>query len=231
MQQAAQAQQVGQAPPPQRPASSAIQGHFAGHLDQLVADGRLSEDQRHEFGNVIAEYMYDHQRTTNMINHAINMGAQRIAELEGQLTGQVLPDLQQRQQSDALAWENHVQQSLAAQPGYESLATPEEWNRLKLFIGEKVAASPRDHEGNPSFNPLFDVETMSRMYDAMMGPELRKQLEAQRAAQEQKSKEAAAMAGGETTARASTPPQQRQPSKMTPEDEAMDFSDPSMATG
>ena len=49
--------------------------------------------------------------------------------------------------------------------------------------------------------------------------------------QEEAAKQVAAMAGGETTSRAGSRTQIRRPSKMTPEDEAMDFKDPSMSTG
>jgi hypothetical protein len=199
-------------------------------LDKLVTDGRLTQDQRNEFGNVLAEYMFDQQNTTNLINNVVALGEQRIAQIEQQLFGEIVPDVQQRKRTDAYSADYYVQQTAAAQPGYEALATPEEWNRLKLFIAEKVNASPRDAEGNPTFDPMFDAPSMMQMYDAMTGADLRAKLAEQKAAQEAAAAAVASKAGGETAARASKPPL-RQPSKMTPEDEAMDFSDPRLATG
>jgi hypothetical protein len=71
---------------------------------------------------------------------------------------------------------------------------------------------------------------MAQMYDAMTGGDMRAKLEAHKVVQETASKQAVTQAGGETSARAGGPVL-RQPSKMTPEDEAMDFSDPRMASG
>lgn len=229
--QQAQAVEQAQAPPvPQRPPAAAIAGHFAPSLDVLVADGRITEDQKSEFGGVIAEYMYDHQKTMNMVNEVVRAGTQRIDYLEGQLFGDVVPDVQRRRQMDALLFDQTIQQNLATQSGYEALVDQGEWNRLKHFIALKVNASPRDNEGNPTFDPQFDTETMAQMYDAMTGSDMRTKLEAQKVALEKASKEAVAQAGGETSARAGRPAP-RQPSKLSPEEEAMDFSDPRMASG
>jgi len=71
---------------------------------------------------------------------------------------------------------------------------------------------------------------MTQMYDAMTGAETRAALLALKAAQAAADKNATALAAGETAARAGTPPI-AQPSALTPEQEAMDFTDPSMATG
>lgn len=230
MQQAQNVQQAQTAPPLQRPPAAAITGHFSPAIDKLVEDGRLTEDQKSEFGGVISEYMYDHQKVINMINEVVNAGTQRIDYLENQLFGEVVPDVDRRKQMDALMVDQNVQQTVAAQAGYESLADQGEWNRLKLFIAQKVNASPRDHQGNPTFDPQFDTETMAQMYDAMTGGAMRAKLEAHKAAQEEASKQTVAQAGGETSARAGRPAP-RQPSKLSPGDEAMDFSDPRMASG
>ncbi len=150
--------------------------------------------------------------------------------LEAKISGEVVPDIEQRQQQDVVFWEQNVQQGVAAKPGYEALAKPEEWERLKLFISEKVNASPKTAEGKPTFDPQFDVDSMAQMFDAMTGAEMRATLMALKATQEKADKQTATMAGGETAAKAGTPPI-KQPSKMTPEQEAMDFHDPTMATG
>jgi len=227
-----QAAQFAQAAPlPQRPEPKVIEGAYSGHLDRLVSDGRLTEDQRTEFGNVISEYMFDQQNTVNLINNIVALGQERLLNVEHQIAGTVMPDLQQRYHQDVLNMDYYVQQELASRPGYESLANPDDWTRLKLFVSEKVNASPRGEDGRPIFDPVFDPDTMAQLFDAMTGPDLRAQLEAQKAAQEEAAKQAAALASGETTARAVTPPQQKQPSKLTPKEEAMDFSDPRLATG
>lgn len=229
--QQAQAVDQAQAPPPlQRPPAAAITGHYAPAVDQLVADGRLTEDQKTEFGGVISEYMYDHQKTINMVNEVVRAGAERINYLEDQLFGDVVPDVQRRRQMDALTLDQTVQQTVASQAGYEALTDQGEWNRLKHFIALKVNASPRDYEGNPTFDPQFDSETMAQMYDAMTGGDIRAKLEAQKVVQEEASKQVVAQAGGETSARAGRPVP-RHPSKMTPEEEAMDITDPRMASG
>jgi len=230
LQQQQAAQRAQAPPPPQRPANTAIAGHFEPHLQALVAEGRLTEDQKAEFGNVIAEYMYDHQSMRNLVQEVVNLGSARIQFLENQLFGDVIPDVTRRRQMDALSMDQYVQQTVAAQAGYESLADQGEWNRLKLFIAQKVNASPRDYQGNPTFDPTFDAETMAQMYDAMTGGKMREQLAAQKAAQEAAAKKTRAMAGGETSARAGRPAP-RHPGKMTPEEEALDFGDPRMASG
>lgn len=230
LQQQHAAQQAQAPPPPQRPPNTAIAGHFEPHLRQLVSDGRLTEDQKAEFGNVIAEYMYDHQSMRNLVQEVVNLGSARIQFLENQLFGDIVPDVTRRRQMDALQMDQAVQQHVASQAGYESLADQGEWNRLKLFIAQKVNASPRDAQGRPTFDPQFDPETMAQMYDAMTGANMRAQLAAQKAAQEEAAKKTRAMAGGETSARAGRPAP-RQPGKLTPEEEALDFGDPRMASG
>lgn len=231
MQQAAAAQQQQQPQEPlKRPETKVLEGMYSPHLDKMVADGRLTEDQKGEFGNVISEYLFDLQNVHNLINSVVQAGTERFAGLEGSLLGEVVPDVQRRQHQDAVSMDQNVQQNVAARPGYESLAEPAEWNRLKLFIAEKVNASPRDAEGHPTFDPIFDGDTMAQMFDAMTGADTRAALIALKQAQEQAAKNEAVMAGGETSARTGAPPP-KQPSPMTPEDEAMDFTDPSMATG
>jgi hypothetical protein len=74
---------------------------------------------------------------------------------------------------------------------------------------------------------------MAQMYDAMTGAELRQQFLAQKAKEEQlqKQKQQDTMVGGEGAAKASGPPKIKQPSELSPHDDAMDFGSPTMATG
>lgn len=233
MKQRAMVEQPAPAEPAQRPEGKVLEGIYGPHLDKLVTDGRLSQDQRSEFGNVISEYMFDEQNRMNLISTLTAQAVQRMDAIENDLRGgaaYIVPDIQRRQQQDAVLVDQSVHQNVAARPGYEALVDPEEWNRLKLFISEKVNASPRDTEGRPTFDPMFDGDSMAQMYDAMTGADMRAALVAAKTAQAEADKLTTTMAGGETAARAGTPPL-KQPSKKTPEEEAMDFGDPSMATG
>lgn len=216
--------------PPQRPEAKVLEGMYSPHIDKMVEAGRITADQKTEFGGIISEYLFDLQNVHNLINTVVQAGQERFHGLESSLHGEVVPDVQRRQQQDAVSLDQNVWQNVAARPGYESLTEQAEWNRLKLFITEKVNASPRDANGNPTFDPIFDGDTMAQMYDAMTGAGTREALIALQKAREEADKQETALAGGETSAR-SGPPPPKQPSPLTPEQEAMDFTDPSMATG
>lgn len=229
-QRAMEQQQLPQQAPPQRPEGKVLEGVYGAHLDKLVTDGRLTTDQRSEFGNVLAEYMFDQQNTHNLITTVVAEGQAAINQLREQLQGDVVPDLERRQQQDVAYLAQQVQRGVSTRPGYEALENPDEWNRLQTFIAEKVNASPRDAEGRPTFDPQYNEDSMAQMYDAMTGAETRAALLALKARLEGADKETMSKTGGETSARAGTPPQ-KQPSPLTPEQEAMDFRDPTMATG
>jgi hypothetical protein len=231
MQQQQMQQMQTAAPEPQRPGNQVLQGIFSPHLDSLVQQGRLTADQKEEFGNVLCEYMFDIQNLYNMGTNLATALSQRIDEVGATVAGDLIPDTQRRRQIDAVQEDKAVQAKVASQPGYESLQDPNEWERLRSFILEKVYASPRNPDGSPSFNPNFDPETMAQMYDAMTGGDVRKTLEALKSQASKRDTQNTAMAGGETTSKAGSTPKPKQPSKMTPEEEAMDFSDPNMSTG
>jgi hypothetical protein len=230
MQRKAAAEQQPDQEPVVRPPAKVLESMYAPQIDQMVTEGRITEDQRHEFGGFIAEHMHDVQILHSMVNAVVDAGRRRFEEIDSSLKGELIPDVERRQQQDAVQADKNVHMDVASRPGYEALAEPGEWNRLKLFIANKVNASPKDKDGNPTFDPVFDGDTMAQMYDAMTGAETRAALQQLREAKEAADKQTTAMAGGETAARAATPPQPPPP-EMTPEDEAMTFSDPSMATG
>jgi hypothetical protein len=225
-------QQAPQQPPMERPPTKQLEAHYAPVLDRMVETGRLTEDHRSEFGGIISEQLFENQRLENMLINAVSLGASEIQNIQGTLTGQVQPTLQTFEQQNVSAAERAVQQEASQIPGYEALAQPEEWNRLLEFVGQKIQHFGFDHAGNPLFNPNLDAVTAAQMYDAMTANELRAQVAAQAAAQAAKDQDQQTMAAvsGETSARAGSP-RQKQPSKMTPEEEAMDFSDPKMMTG
>lgn len=225
-----QMQQQAQQQAPQRPTPQVLESAFAPQLDQLVKDGRLTQDHRLEFGPLIAEYMYDYQNLTNMVGEVIQAGRQEFASIQNRLQGEVVPSVEQFRAQQAQSFDQQVQQSVAGIQGYEALSDPNEWNRLKLFIAEKVNASPRLPNGRPSFDPQFDPETMAQLYDAMTGSEVRQKLAIELARQQQAANQTTAMTGGEASARAGSPVIKK-PGKLSPEDEALDFGQPHMMGG
>ena len=198
----------------------------------MVQDGRLTEDHKQEFGGLIAEHMFDMQQIHNLISEVIRVGGQEIGAVQQQIAGEVVPSVQDFQEQNLRAAEWQIQQEAATSPGYEALAEPETWQRLVSFVHEKIQAGGYDAHGRPMFNPNLNAETARQMFDAMTGAELRAQILAGKALQEQRAKdgEVTAQVSGEGAAKAGAPPI-RKPSQMTPHEEAMDFSDPTMATG
>jgi len=218
-------------PPPERPSAQVLESAFAPHLDKLVNDGRLTQEHRTEFGSLISEYLFDQRNVLQTMNILAQQAEQKFAAVDQQLIGSVQPTVDLFVQDRANQFVHAVQQEAASIPGYEVLADQNEWNRLQTFISEKVQSGGFGPDGRPKFDPNFDPITMAQMYDAMTGAALRQQmlLEAAQKDQQQKQTQQAAMVGGETTARAGGPPKPKQPAKVTPEEEAMDFTDPAMA--
>jgi len=223
-------QQQMQQPVPQRPASQMLESAFAPHLDNLVKDGRLSQDQRLEFGPLIAEYLYDYQNMKSLVEQVVMAGQQEFAAIQNRLQGEIVPNVEQFRVQQAQSLDSQVQQAVATIQGYEGLSDQNEWNRLKLFIAEKVNASQRLPDGRPSFDPQFDPVTMAQLYDAMTGADIRQQLAVEKARQQQTTKKTNAMVGGETSARAGAPVI-RKPGRLTPAEEALDFGQPNMMGG
>jgi hypothetical protein len=229
MQQTQQQDQQQTAEPVQRPTTEQLRGLFAGQLNAMKASGDLTEDEFDEHSGLIANYMYDSQVTQNVIAQVATTLDQRLQALEG-----TVPQTAQAVEEQTAERRNRlVQQEAASTEGYEDLSNPEEWNKLTEFIGNKVLSSPKDANGNPTFDPIFDAQTMREQYDAMQGAVMRSALaKAKKEAEQQKRKEADkatdAKGGG------GPPPKKptiKQPSDMTPEEEALSFDDPMMATG
>lgn len=222
-----------QQPVPQRPPAKAIEAHFEPALNAMVESGRLTEDHKAEFGGLIAEHMYDMDQMKNLIAAVVDAGSNEISAIQSRLVGEVVPSVQDFRAQSLQATERQIQQEAASIPGYEALADPEEWQRLVAYVGDKITAHGVGPDGQPVFSPNLDAQTAAQMYDAMTGATLRQQLLAQQALKDQQAKDAAtaSQVGGEGAARAGTPPQVKQPSTMTPQEEAMDFTDPQMTTG
>jgi hypothetical protein len=230
-QQQQQLQQQQAAPP--RPPAKVIESFFEPALNTMVSEGRLTEDHKKEFGGLIAEHLFDMAQVHHLINQVIQAGSADINEIRSSLQGEVIPNVNAFKDQRVRSVEAEVQQQAAAIPGYEALANPEEWQKLTEFVTQKIMASGVDSEGKPIFNPNLDPQTAAQMYDAMTGADLRAQLAAQQAMKAQQAADGAVRAAvsGDGAARAGGPPVVKQPSTMTPFDEAMDFSDPQMSTG
>lgn len=230
MQMQAQQAQQQQQPQPERPPSAALEAAFAPHLDNLVKQGRLTEDQRSEFGPVIAEYLFDHKLVFDAMREIYRQGSEEIASLKSRLENEIAPTAQQFQERQLIDQETALWQEASSIPGYEALKDPNEWNRLKTFVYEKMVASPKDQNGRPTFDPVMDAQTAAQLYDAMTGAEMRAAIAAEKAKQTAAADRTGAMVAGETSAKAGTPP--KKPARpMTEEEDAMSFGDPSMAIG
>lgn len=223
-QQTQQAQQQQQAEQAQRPAPTEVQEKFAPALAQLVAEGRISDVAAAEFGDVLSEYLYDYAQTQQQIGTLY----QALTQMATALPPPEMFDVFEAQRIQAE--EAKLLAQVSKREGYEDLTNPDEWQKLKDFVAEKIANSPEDAEGHPTFNPVFDADTICALYDAMMVPAWRAAIKKQRTQVEEDSKTAAKRATGDTVGRASAkPPPKDVP--MTPELDAMDFTDPKAATG
>jgi len=223
-QQAEQAQQTQQAQQIQRPTPEDVQNTFKPALSQLVAEGRISEVAAEEFGDVLSEYLYDYASTHQRISQLQEAMMQIATALPPPEMFQVFE--KQRIQSE----EAKLLAQVTKREGYEDLSNPQEWQKLKDFVATKIADSPKDQEGNPTFNPVFDTDTICALYDAMMAPTWRAALRKQRTQAEEDSKTATKRAAGDSASKASAKPKPPE-SPMTPELDAMTFTDPRTATG
>lgn len=232
MQQQAAQQQQQQAPAYVRPPGKAIEAHFEPVLQGMIEDGRLTEDHKSEFGGLIAEHLFDMAQMRDLVSAVVQAGSTELDGIRQTIQGDIYPNVDAFRAQAIRQTEAQVQQTAAAKPGYEALADPQEWQRLTAFVAQKISNSGVDQYGNPIFNPDLDPDTAAQMYDAMTGHDLRAQLAAQAAgvAARAANQQVTAAVSGAGAARAGGAPM-RQPSTKTPHDEAMDFSDPTMATG
>jgi hypothetical protein len=231
-QQQQQQQQAEAAQPPQqeRPLPQQLQGAFRPYIEALKEQGRLSEDELEEHSGLISEYLYDQVRTTDTIRDLAVTIDERLRQLEGV----AVPTYEANARREAEERDRHAHSEVAAMEGYEALKDPEEWGKLKQFVAEKVMNSPRDQQGNPLFDPIFDGPTMAQQYDAMQGAIMRKALAEQKILAEQKKTKQTQQAAGNAPGGGGKPqtrPKPKVPAELTPEDDALDFSDPNRAIG
>jgi hypothetical protein len=230
-QQQQQQQHVAQQPQEEpRPHPEQLRGAFKPYLDALKEQGRLSEDEYEEHQGLISEYLYDSMRQAKAINDIAAYFEQRIQAIEGV----AVPTYQSNQVREAQERDQSVWQDVAKLEGYEALADPEEWSRLKEYITNKVLNSKKDSQGNPLFDPIFDTETMAQQYDAMQGAIMRKALAEQKNIAEAAKKKAVGQAAGNAPGGGGAPqgrPKAKSPKEVTPESDALDWSDPTKAMG
>jgi hypothetical protein len=206
--------------PPPRPSTEVLKTQLKPYIEQLHKDGRLTEDEVDEHSGLIAEHIYDYANITKVIQEVAAQAFNRIEQIEQFVN----PAIQSWDAEKAVREEETVHQQAAAIEGYEELADPETWESLKKYISDKIAASPKNSDGRPTFDPVFDAETMAEQFDAMQGKTLRKALAEQKKRAEKQQKEDAKRAGGSATTGGKSP--KKKPKKKgapTPHDEALDF--------
>jgi hypothetical protein len=215
--------------PTPRPSNKVLQAQLKPYIDQLKEDGRLTEDEIDEHSGLIAEYVYDNANMTNLINKVaaaalskIDAQTKRIEQIEHFVN----PAIKTWSREQAEKADVEIMKKAAAIEGYKELEDPANWEKLKKYVSEKIAASPKDSEGNPTFDPIFDAETMAAQWDAMNGPTTRKALAELKKRAEDAKKEEARLAGGDSSSGGKKPRKKSKPKGApTPQDEALDWGD------
>ncbi|MHC4121908.1 MAG: hypothetical protein ACYSWO_30955 [Planctomycetota bacterium] len=165
--------------PTPRPANKVLQAQLKPYIDQLREDGRLTEDELDEHKGLIAEYVFDQVNTQTLINKVAAAALQKIdaqSKRIEQIESFVNPAIQSWSREQAERDNVDMQKQAAAIEGYDELSDPENWEKLMKYVSEKIAVSPKNSEGRPTFDPIFDAETMAAQWDAMNGPVTRKAL-------------------------------------------------------
>jgi len=216
------------AQPPPRPPADQLKAHFKPHIDQLVEQGRLSVDELDEHSGLVAEYLYDTATTRDLITKVVSHFAQEINSIRGFID----PAVKSWDEEKAVRADAEIQKAAAELEGYDELSDPEIWQQLKQFVADKVMASPKDADGNPTFNPIFDGPTMASMYDAMTGSTLRKALGGKKKKAKQQIESDRRKAGGSATGGGKKPTKRPKPKQpKTEAEDALDWGDSGYATG
>ena len=217
------------AEPAPRPSNKVLQAQLKPYIDQLKADGRLTDDEIDEHSGLIAEYVFDTAQQNQLINAVAAAAMKRIEEQTKrieQIEHFVNPAIKSWSREQAEREDVEVQKQAAAIEGYDELNDPENWGKLKKYISDKIATSPKDSEGRPVFDPIFDAETMASQFDAMNGPVTRKALAELKKRAEAAKKDDAKKAGGSASSGGKKPEKRQKPKgPLTPQEEALDFGD------
>ena len=215
------AEQEQSAPPP-RPQTELLKTQLKPYIDQLQKDGRLTEDEVEEHSGLIAEYVYDYANITKLVQGVAAEAFKRIEQIEHFVN----PAIKDWDAEKAVRAEKSVHEQAAKIEGYEELSDPENWETLKKYVSEKIAASPKDSKGRPTFDPIFDAETMASQWDAMHGPTTRKALAAlKKRAEDEKKSDAKKASGSATTGGKKPAKKQKKKGAPTPSDDALNWGD------
>ncbi len=217
------AAEVREAPKPTpRPDPKVLSSQFEPYLKELKETGRLTEDELDEHSGLISEYIYDTLETRNIIQQITAHLVQRLDAIEGFVN----PAIQNWDKEQAIRSDEQIHKEAAAIEDYEELADPETWEKLKAYITRKISDSPLDSAGNPTFNPIFDAETMAEQFDAMQGKSLRAALTAKKKKATATKKADAKKAGGSASSGGKAPRKRPKPKKEpTDADAALDWGD------
>jgi len=208
--------------PAPRPSSEILTTQLKPYLKELKEAGRLTEDEVDEHSGLISEYIYDTMETRNIIQQITAYFTQELDRIKGFIN----PAIEGWDKEQAIRADVNIQKEAAAIEDYEELADSETWEQLKVYITNKISNSPKDSEGNPLFNPIFDAETMAEQFDAMQGKTLRAALNAKKKKAAAEKKADAKKAGGSATSGGKVPkkrPKQKKPP--TSSDDALDWGD------
>jgi hypothetical protein len=208
--------------PAPRPSSEVLKTQIKPYIDKLHKDGRLTEDEVEEHSGLIAEYVYDTATRDRTLQTVATELLRRIEQIE-QFVNPAIKDWDAEKAARA---DVSIQAQAAKIEGYEELSDPENWEKLKKYISDKIAASPKDSEGRPTFDPIFDAETMAGQWDAMSGPTTRKALAAlKKRAEKQKAEDAKKASGSATTGGKKPKKKPQKKGAPTEQEAALDWGD------
>lgn len=212
---------------PPRPSTAQLATAFKPYIDKLQEEGRLTIDEADEHAGLVAEYLYDTYTRDQKTSELFNNLTQRLAQLEDFVS----PAVKSWDERTALERDAEIRKAVSGMEGYEELKDPQKWEELKGYVTRKILNSPKDPQGNPLFDPIFDAETMAEQWDAMQGKVLRKTLSAtKKKTQEQIESDRRKAAGSAATGGATPPRKKARKGPLTPEEDALDFTDNRRAT-
>jgi len=210
-----------------RPSTQQLSTAFKPYLDKLVEEGRLTLDEVDEHSGLVAEYLFDTYSRDQRTSQEFQSLQSRLEHLENFVS----PAVTSWDQRTAIERDASIRDAVSKMEGYEELQDPQNWEKLKGYVTQKIMNSPKDAEGNPLFDPLFDAETMAEQWDAMTAKVMRKALAQKRTTAGSEAEADKRRAGGSAASGGQTP--RRKAGKKgpaTPEDDALDFTDNRRAT-
>ena len=221
-------QKAAEVPPAPRPSSDQLKAGLKSYLEVLKGEGRLTDDELDEHSGLISEYVYDQLQTKQLIEGIAAHFAQKIDRMERFIN----PAIQEWDREQAIRANAAIQTEAAGIDGYKELEDPETWQKLQEFITKKVLSSPKDSNGRPTFDPIFDAATMAEQFDAMQGKVMRAALNKKKKKVVTDKKKATKKAGGTASSGGKVPKKRPKPKKpLTEADDALDWGESKYAGG